>query len=89
MKLARIYTKVGATAVTLRVRVWIETVVIVLLVSFSTVTLRVRVWIETWSRLAALSLLRVTLRVRVWIETRCLRKLLQRKSGHPPREGVD
>ena len=69
-------------------RVWIETVVIVSLVSFNTVTLRVRVWIETPSFIYKTGAKEVTLRVRVWIETANLLQEANRL-GHPPREGVD
>ena len=59
-----------AVAVTLRVRVWIETRVEASSLHGGRVTLRVRVWIETLLLSLRHQQQTVTLRVRVWIETR-------------------
>ena len=81
--------KYSRLTVTLRVRVWIETMYINSVYFTGTVTLRVRVWIETrratwpgWEKA-------VTLRVRVWIETSVFMWSTSRHLSHPPREGVD
>ena len=55
--------------VTLRVRVWIETIWSQKCKVELPVTLRVRVWIETCDAVSFRTDVYVTLRVRVWIET--------------------
>ena len=61
--------KYSRLTVTLRVRVWIETMYINSVYFTGTVTLRVRVWIETVPATDIDQKATVTLRVRVWIET--------------------
>ena len=77
-------------AVTLRVRVWIETQTDLFYHNHvNGVTLRVRVWIETLGVNTECTPTEVTLRVRVWIETYIRGNQSNGFFSHPPREGVD